>query len=159
MCDLSILMVYEDAAFGYLWLINFFVKLKRQWLFCHQQHFTVGGYFAMRHLCLVNFNDIFIMWIDHFWAVKFNDQLKKICTSSLHSLPVYTTLHIHIPGLSTVHSFVAVPCQPRFHPITIVFWDGCIVLAPQCHCQNCSNYGYLGTHKSCEWWQQNSLWE
>ena len=30
----------------------------RQLLFCCQQHLTFGGYFAVRHLWMVNFNDI-----------------------------------------------------------------------------------------------------
>ena len=30
----------------------------RQWLFCHQLHFTLGGYFAVNCLRVVNFNDV-----------------------------------------------------------------------------------------------------
>ena len=56
---------------------------------------AIGGYFAVRHFCLVNFND-FLKYVtfDCFRLDNFNDKLKTFTRL------VYTTLYIYISDFS-----------------------------------------------------------
>ena len=66
----------------------------RQWLFCHQLHFTLEDYFAIRHLWLVNFNDILNMSLLVALFFNFNNQFKKF-TVPVCILPHCTFSHSH----------------------------------------------------------------
>ena len=76
-------------------------------------------------------------------------------------LPSYCTLvfsaHCHVYshfGPPSVYAAFLWPSQPRFQSVTIAFQGKCTIHMPQCHFQNCRNYGYKNTNK---WSSQNNL--
>ena len=105
---------------------------KRQGLFCHQQHFILGDYLAIRHMWLINFNDALNLWLlvvsDFFWFIEKDLHPQYRLPHTVHIFSVYTTLYIHILRLPPVYTaFVWVPCNQRFEPVTIAFKGSCSI--------------------------------
>ena len=88
-CSLS--TVYKANPFHFEWppLLQL-IKTFRQWLFWCWQHFSLGDYFAVSYLWLVNLNDILNMWL-----LAVSDGSILIIKKNLHPHTVHYPIHSH----------------------------------------------------------------